>query len=96
MLEQIELVHPALPDIAVLLLLLAASLAVYWFARAILVRAAHRAAGYTDHTWDDALIAHGVPGRLAQLLPVTIIYDLHHPGSDFYPDRFARCCQYDL
>jgi miniconductance mechanosensitive channel len=74
MLEQLELVHPALPDLAVLLLLLAASLAVYWFAKAILVRYAHRAAGYTEYTWDDALIAHGVPGRLAQLLPVTIIY----------------------
>ena len=81
MLEQLLSIHPALPDLAALLALLLAALLTFWFARAVLVRAAHRFAGYTDHTWDDALIVHRVPSRLAQLLPALIIYT----GVDLMP-----------
>jgi miniconductance mechanosensitive channel len=54
--------------------LLLGALAAYWFGKVILVRSVHRVARLTRHTWDDALIEHRVPSRLAQLLPVFIIY----------------------
>lgn len=84
MLEQLQTIHPLLPDAAALLALLLAALVTWWLARAVLVRAARRFAGYTAHTWDDALIAHRVPSRLAQLLPVIVITT----GVDMMP-RFS-------
>ena len=69
------------PDLVSLAGLLLAALAVYWFAKVVLVRIAHRVALATDYTWDDALIQHRVPSRLAQLLPVFIIYS----GVDLLP-----------
>ncbi len=74
-------IYNARPDILGLAGLLLVALASYWFGRAVLVRAAHRIARATEHTWDDALIEHRVPSRLAQLLPVFIIY----AGVDLLP-----------
>ena len=59
---------------------MAAALA-YWFGRVVLVRLVHRVVGMTRFTWDDELIAFRVPRRLAQLLPVFIIYT----GVDMLP-----------
>ncbi len=69
------------PDMVLVAGLLLASLAAYWFARVVLVGAIHRIAVATQHTWDDALIENRVPSRLAQLLPVFIIY----AGIDMLP-----------
>ncbi|MEM0953035.1 MAG: mechanosensitive ion channel family protein [Pseudomonadota bacterium] len=77
-LQDLYLIRPDLVSLAGLIL---SALAVYWFARVVLVRVAHRVAQATEHTWDDALIEHRVPSRLAQLLPVFIIY----AGVDLLP-----------
>ncbi len=81
MLEQLSSYHPALPAIASLLALLVAALLVYWVGKRVLVRSAHAVAARTEHTWDDAFINHRVVSRLAQLLPVFIIY----AGVDLLP-----------
>lgn len=44
------------------------------FGKRQLVRVVHRISRSTKHTWDDALIQHGVFGRLAQLLPGLVFY----------------------
>jgi miniconductance mechanosensitive channel len=81
MLERLQEIYSLRPDlVATAVLLLAAALA-YWFGKKVLVRVVHRLAGATVHTWDDALIEHRVPSRLAQLLPVFIIY----AGVDWLP-----------
>ena len=81
MLERLQEIYSIRPDLAALLALLLGALAAYWFGKKVLVRAVQRLAGATVHTWDDALIEHRVPSRLAQLLPVFIIY----AGVDWLP-----------
>ncbi|MDJ0877280.1 MAG: mechanosensitive ion channel [Halieaceae bacterium] len=74
-------IYAAHPEIAGLLIVLLAAALAYWFGRVVLVRLVHRVVGLTRQTWDDELIAHRVPRRLAQLLPVFIIYT----GVDLLP-----------
>ncbi len=74
MLETLHNYHPALPDVVMITGLLSAALLTYWFGNRILMSLAHSFARRTAHTWDDALIEHKVASRLAQLLPVFIIY----------------------
>ena len=81
MLQQLQADHPVLADALALMTLLAAACIAFWFAKAVVVRAARRYATTTDHTWDDALIEHRVPSRLAQLIPAAIIYT----GVDLMP-----------
>ena len=81
MLETLRNIHPLLPDAAWAVALLTAAIAAYWFAKYILVVAAHKYASSSTQTWDDALIEHKVPSRVAQLLPVFIIY----MGVDLLP-----------
>lgn len=79
--DMLKDLYAAQPELMALsALVLGAGLA-YWFGRAVLVRLLHRAAALTRHTWDDELIAHRVPSRLAQLLPVFIVY----AGVDVLP-----------
>jgi miniconductance mechanosensitive channel len=73
-LETLEKYHPYLPDVVLVTALLLAALAAYWIGNRVLVRLAQSFAIRTQHTWDDALIEHKVASRLAQLLPVFIIY----------------------
>ncbi|MEP5763861.1 MAG: mechanosensitive ion channel family protein [Halieaceae bacterium] len=79
LMENLRQYHPLLPDLLSVALVLLAALLVYAFGKLILVGAAHRFAARTEHTWDDALIEHRVPGRLAQLLPVFVVY----AGADY-------------
>ncbi len=81
MLESLRQYHPALPDIAAVLILLLAAVAAYGFGKQVLVVLAHKFASRSEQTWDDALIEHKVPSRLAQMLPVFIIY----VGIDLLP-----------
>ena len=74
MLESLRQYHPALPDIVALVILLLAAVAAYGFGKQVLVVLAHKFASRSEQTWDDALIEHKVPSRLAQMLPVFIIY----------------------
>jgi miniconductance mechanosensitive channel len=81
MIEQLAQYHPALPDIAVLAILLFAAGLAYWFASRVLVAAVRSLAKRSAHTWDDALIKNRVAAKLAQLVPVYIIYT----GVDLLP-----------
>lgn len=74
MLETLEKYHPYLPDVVLVTVLLLSALAAYWIGNRVLVKLVHGFARRTEHTWDDALIEHKVASRLAQLLPVFIIY----------------------
>ncbi len=74
MLETLHNYHPALPDVVMVTGLLLAALLAYWFGNRVLVSLARSFAKRTAHTWDDALIEQKVVSRLAQLLPVFIIY----------------------
>jgi len=81
MLDTLRDIHPMLPDALWVGILLTAAIAAYWFGKFFLVGAAHKYASSSAQTWDDALIEHKVPSRLAQLLPVFIIYT----GVDLLP-----------
>ena len=72
--EALRDLHPALPDLVQLLVLLSAALLAYWLTKAVFVRLARRYAERSEQTWDDAMIAFRVPSRLAQLVPAFIIY----------------------
>jgi miniconductance mechanosensitive channel len=81
MLDTLRDIHPLLPDAAWTAILLTAAIAAYWFGKYFLVSYAHKYARSSTQTWDDALIEHKVPSRLAQLMPVFIIYT----GVDLLP-----------
>lgn len=75
MLEQLALYHPILPDIAVVLILLLTAWLAYLIASRVLLAALHRVVVQTSYTWDDALINNKVGKKLAQLVPVFVIYE---------------------
>ena len=81
MLENLPNIHPALPGLLSLTLLLAGAALAYWLGRWVLVRLVRRLAESTANTWDDTLIKHKVVSRLVQLLPVLVIY----MGVDLLP-----------
>ncbi len=74
MLEALQKLPPALLEGLSIAGLLLTALLVYWLGNRVLVRMAHRFAERSEQTWDDALIEHKVPSRLAQLFPVFVIY----------------------
>jgi len=74
MLEWLAQYHPALPDAALVVLLLLVAWLAYLFASRILLAALQAVARRTAQTWDDALVANRVGARLAQLAPVFVIY----------------------
>ena len=65
MLEKLQEIVILRPDLLGLAALLLGAAIAYWFGKKVLVRAIHRLAGATVHTWDDALIEHRVPSRRA-------------------------------
>ncbi|MEE4185241.1 MAG: mechanosensitive ion channel domain-containing protein [Gammaproteobacteria bacterium] len=85
MLETLEAVHPLLPALAgALALLLVAALA-DWVVSRILAAVVHRIAARSRANWDDALVAAGVFGRAAKLVPALIIQQ----GIRLVPDWSA-------
>jgi len=74
MFEQMDAIHPLLPPAAGLLALLAAAVIVDLIAKRILVRSVRAVARRSSATWDDALVAHNVFGRLAQVVPALIVF----------------------
>ena len=74
MIERLAHYHPLLPDLAVILILLFGAWAAYIFTSRILLAVLRTVAKRTAHTWDDALIENRVGAKLAQLVPVFIIY----------------------
>ncbi|MFV8818591.1 mechanosensitive ion channel family protein [Haliea sp. E17] len=81
MLQELTQTFPALSELLTLSALFLAALLAYWLTRQLLVRAARSMALRSAVTWDDALVAHRVPGRLAQMVPALIIY----AGIDLLP-----------
>jgi len=74
MLEKLGTIHPLLPPAAGLLVLLAIAIIIDLIAKQIMVRTVRAFAKRSSVTWDDALVAHNVFGRLVQVVPALIIY----------------------
>jgi len=74
MLEKLGTIHPLLPPAAGLLALLAIAIIIDLIAKQIMVRTVRAFAKRSSVTWDDALVAHNVFGRLVQVVPALIIY----------------------
>jgi len=74
MFEQLGTIHPLLPPGVGLLALLAGAVIVDLIAKRILVRTVRAFARRSRFSWDDALVAHNVFGRLAQVVPALIVF----------------------
>ncbi|HKL64392.1 MAG TPA: mechanosensitive ion channel domain-containing protein [Woeseiaceae bacterium] len=89
MIEQLEAIHPLAPPVLGLVLLLVVALVVDLVAKRVLVSAARRLAARSRVTWDDALVAHNVFGRLAQVLPALVVF-LAIPFIPGLPETVVR------
>ena len=74
MLEQLESIHPLLLPIVGILVLLAGAIVVDFIAKRVLVSTVKTIAERSSSAWDDALVAHNVFGRLAQVVPALIVF----------------------
>ncbi len=74
MLEKLGAIHPLLPSAAGLLALFAVAIIIDLIAKQVMVRTVRAFAKRSSATWDDALVAHNVFGRLVQVVPALIIY----------------------
>lgn len=74
MIQQLESIHPVVPSAVGVVLLLTVALVIDLVAKRVLVRAARRFAASSRVTWDDALVAHNVFGRLSQVLPALVVF----------------------
>lgn len=72
--ETLELLPPWAMSLAGLFLLVSVAILADVVVKRQLVRAAHGLFRRTKHSWDDALIEHGVFGRFAQILPGLVFY----------------------
>ena len=79
--EQLGSIHPLLPPVVGFLALLLGAIVVDLIAKHVLVRAVRAFARRSRFSWDDALVAHNVFGRLVQVVPALIIY----AGVPFIP-----------
>ena len=82
MIEKLTTIHPLLPAVLGVTALLLAAIIIDLLVKGTLVRGAQALAKRSSATWDDALIAHNVFGRLAQVVPGIIIYI----GIPFVPE----------
>jgi len=74
MFEQLGTIHSLLPLGVGLLALLAGAVIIDLIAKRILVRIVRAFARRSRFSWDDALVAHNVFGRLAQVVPALIVF----------------------
>ena len=81
MLEQLGSIHPLLPPVVGVLALLAGAVILDLIAKRLLVGTVRAFAKRSSSTWDDALVAHNVFGRLAQVVPALIVF----VGAPFVP-----------
>ena len=81
MLEQLGSIHPLLPPVIGVLALLAGAVIVDLIVKRLLVGSVRAFAKRSSSTWDDALVAHNVFGRLAQVVPALIVF----VGAPFVP-----------
>jgi miniconductance mechanosensitive channel len=74
MLNQLTSIHPLLPAVAGMVLLLVVAFISDLLARRVLLSAVRVFARRTARTWDDTLVKHKVFDRLAQLVPAMVIF----------------------
>jgi miniconductance mechanosensitive channel len=74
MFEQLASIHPLLAPGAGVIALLVGAIVVDLVAKRLLVGAVRKFAKLSRSTWDDALVAHNVIGRLVQVLPALIVF----------------------
>jgi miniconductance mechanosensitive channel len=82
MFEQLGSIHPLLPPVVGVLALLAGAVIINLIAKRLLVGTVRAFAKRSSFTWDDALVAHNVFGRLVQVVPALIVF----VGVPFVPD----------
>ena len=81
MFEKLSSIHPYMPSVISLMALLVGAVVVDLIVKRLLVSTVRAFAKRSSLTWDDALVAHNVFGRLAQLAPALLIY----AGVQFVP-----------
>jgi len=81
MFEKLSSIHPYMPSAISLMALLVGAVVVDLIVKRLLVSTVRAFAKRSSLTWDDALVAHNVFGRLAQLAPALLIY----AGVQFVP-----------
>ncbi len=81
MLQELSAYQAGLPGALAIAGVFLAALLGYYVARRVLLRIARLMARRSAVTWDDALVKHKVPQRLAQMVPAFIIY----AGIDILP-----------
>jgi miniconductance mechanosensitive channel len=81
MFEQLGSIHPLLPPVVGVLALLAGAIVIDLIVKSLLVGTVRAFAKQSSATWDDALVAHNVFGRLVQVLPALIVF----VGVSFVP-----------
>ena len=74
MLEKLASIHPLLPAVAGLVVLLLAALVADLVAKRIILRAVSTIAKRSRVDWDDAIVDNNVVGRLVQVIPALIIF----------------------
>ena len=74
MFEQLGSIHPLLPPVTGVLALLAGAVIINLIAKRLLVGTVRAFAKRSSSTWDDALVAHNVFGRLVQVVPALIVF----------------------
>jgi miniconductance mechanosensitive channel len=74
MFEKLGTLHPFLPPAVGLLALLAGAIIIDLIAKRVLVSSVRTFAKRSRVTWDDALVAHNVFGRLMQILAALIVF----------------------
>ena len=72
--ETMELLPPWVASLTGVFLLALLAVVADLVAKRQLVRVVHRISLKSKHTWDDALIQHGVFGRFGQILPALVFY----------------------
>jgi len=82
MFEKLGSIHPLLPPSAGLLILLAGAIVIDLIVKNLLVGTVRKLAKRSSVSWDDALVAHNVFGRLTQVLPALIVF----VGVTFVPE----------
>jgi len=74
MFEKLATIHPLLPPAVGLAALLAAAIVINLIIKQVVIRAVRAIARRSSASWDDALVAHNVFGRLVQVAPAVIVY----------------------
>ena len=82
MFEQMGAIHPLLPPVIGLAALLAFAAVIDLIVKHVVIRIVRAFAKRSSTTWDDALVAHNVFGRLVHVVPALIVF----VGTPLIPD----------